>query len=348
MTDLVLQQAGAIWRNLRGWDRVWLLILAIPLALLALDPGNAGAVLSTAVSAFSGTVPFMAIAIGLIAWLKATGAEGIVARAFVGREARMIVLAALVGGLMPFCSCEVIPFIAALLAAGTPLSAVMAFWLSSPLMDPPQFMITMGALGLEFAVGKMIFAVMIGLAGGFAMLALTGAGAFADPLRARKTCGSCCSVNTLTGKPFWRFWSEAERRETFRVTAWEQTIFLTKWLSLAYLLEGLLIQYIPAETIGGLVGGPGVLPVVLGALVGAPAYLNGYAAPPLVAGLMESGMSAGAAMSFMVAGAVSCVPAMAAVWALVKREVFAMYVLFGIGGAIVSGLVFGAVMGALG
>ncbi|MFQ5568008.1 MAG: permease [Paracoccaceae bacterium] len=348
MTAIVLQQAGAVWRHIRGWDRVWLLILAIPLALVVLDPDRAGVVMSNAVFAFGGTVPFMAVAVGMIAWLKATGAEGIVARAFVGRERRMIVLAALAGGLMPFCSCEVIPFIAALLAAGTPVSAVMAFWLSSPLMDPPQFMITMGALGVEFAVGKMIFAVMIGLGGGFAMLALTRAGAFAEPLRVRKTCGSCCGTDALTGKPFWRFWEQAERRATFGATALEQAIFLTKWLSLAYLLEGLLIAYVPAEAIGALVGGPGVWPVVLGALVGAPAYLNGYAAPPLVAGLMESGMSAGAAMAFMVAGAVSCIPAMAAVWALVRREVFAMYVLFGIGGAIVSGLAFGAVMGLAG
>jgi uncharacterized membrane protein YraQ (UPF0718 family) len=246
MTELVIRHAGALWRGFRNWDAVWLTILAIPLALIALDPGRAGQVLSTAVRAFSGTMPFMAMAIGLIAWLKATGAEGIVARAFVGREARMILLAALVGGLMPFCSCEVIPFIAALLAAGTPVSAVMAFWLSSPLMDPPQFMITTGALGLEFAVAKMVFAVMIGLAGGFAMQALTQAGAFAEPLRARKTCGSCCSADALTGQPFWRFWEQTERRETFRATAFEQTIFLTKWLSLAYLLEGLLIEYIPA------------------------------------------------------------------------------------------------------
>ena len=347
MSELALRHAGAIWRGFRSWDAIWLTILAIPLVLVALDPVGAEPVLSTAVRAFISTAPFMAVAIGLIAWLKATGAEGIVARAFVGRERRMIVLAALAGGLMPFCSCEVIPFIAALLAAGTPISAVMAFWLSSPLMDPPQFVITMGALGLEFAVGKMIFAVTIGLAGGFVMLALTQAGAFAVPLRARPGCAAC-AAGDLTGKPFWRFWTQAERRAAFRVTAWEQTIFLTKWLSLAYLLEGLLIEYIPAEAIGGLVGGPGVLPVVLGALVGAPAYLNGYAAPALVAGLMESGMSAGAAMSFMVAGAVSSIPAMAAVWALVRREVFAMYLLFGIGGAIVSGLIFGAAMGTLG
>lgn len=345
MTELVLQQWGAFWRIVREFDRVWLLILAIPLAVFAFDPQNAGTVLGIAVEAFSGTIPFMALAIGLIALLKATGAEGMVAQAFQGRESRMIVLAALVGGLMPFCSCEVIPFIAALLAAGTPVSAVMAFWLSSPLMDPPQFMITTGVLGMEFAIGKVIAAVAIGLAGGFAMQALTAGGAFADPLRARKTCGACCGTNALTGRPEWRFWREAERRETFRITAWEQTLFLTKWLSLAYLLEGLLIQYVPAETIGGLVGGPGPMPVILGALVGAPAYLNGYAAPALVAGLMEQGMSAGAAMAFMVAGAVSCIPAMAAVWALVRREVFGLYVLFGIGGAVVSGLVFGAVYG---
>ena len=46
-------------------------------------------------------------------------------------RSRMILL----GALAPFCSCEVIPFISALLAVGAPLSAVMAFWLASPLMD---------------------------------------------------------------------------------------------------------------------------------------------------------------------------------------------------------------------
>jgi hypothetical protein len=342
MTAIVLARAGALWR---GLDRVWLAILGIPAALLALDPGRTGAVLETAVTAFGGTLPFMAFAVLLIAWLKATGAEGIVARAFTGHESRMIVLAALAGGLMPFCSCEVIPFVAALLAAGTPLSAVMAFWLASPLMDPPQFMITAGALGAGFAAAKLAFALMIGLGGGFIMQGLMRAGAFAEPLRPRKGCCGGCGARRFTGAPHWRFWEEPGRRAAFRETGVEQALFLTKWLSLAYLLEGLLIAYVPAELIGGLVGGDGVGSVVLGALVGAPAYINGYAAPPLVAGLMAQGMSAGAAMAFMTAGAVSCIPAMAAVWALVRREVFAAYVALGIGGAIFSGLVFGAVAG---
>jgi uncharacterized membrane protein YraQ (UPF0718 family) len=44
-----------------------------------------------------------------------------------------------------------------------------------------------------------------------------------------------------------------------------------------------------------------------------PAYLNSYVAPPLLVGLAEQGMSAGAAMAFMVAGAVNSVPEVAAV-----------------------------------
>lgn len=344
MTALVIARANAAWSAVRSVETVWLLLILVPLVLFALDPDGAAEVLQIGGQSFLQTMPFIAVAVALIALLRATGAEGVIAGAFQGREVQMIVLGAFAGGVAPFCSCEVIPFIAMLLAAGTPLSAVMAFWLSSPLMDPPQFVITTAALGVEFATAKVIFAVLLGLIGGFGMMTLGRAGLFAEPLRARTGGGSCCGAG-FSGQPVWRFWAEAERRETFRTTGFEQALFLTKWLLLAYLLEGLLITYVPAEAIGAVVGGPGVGPVILGAVIGAPAYVNGYAAPPLVAALMEQGMSAGAAMAFMIAGAVSCIPAMAAVWALVKREVFAVYVVFGIGGAILFGLIFGALYG---
>ncbi|MEM1275471.1 MAG: permease [Pseudomonadota bacterium] len=341
MTELVLKRASALWAQI---DVVWLLVAVLPLVILAADPAQAESVLGFSVEAFFGTLPFITIAVLLIGLLKATGAEGTLAEAFKGKESRMIVLAALLGGMAPFCSCEVIPFVAALLAAGTPLSAVMAFWLASPIMDPPQFMITLGALGIEFAVMKVAFAVMLGLMGGFAMQAVVSGGMFAEPLRAqKKSCGSCCGAGQFN-KPVWKFWPHPERREAFREAAMHNALFLTKWLSLAYIIESLMVHYVPAEFIAGLVGGPGILPIITGAIVGAPAYLNGYAAPALVSGLMEQGMSAGAAMAFMIGGSVTSIPAMAAVFALVKREVFAMYLVLGIGGAIFSGLIFSLVM----
>ena len=83
----------------------------------------------------------------------------------------MIVSASLFGALSPFCSCGVIPIIAALLAMGVPLAPVMAFWVSSPLMAPDMFFLTAGELGLGFAAGKTLAAVGIGLLAGFDAIA---------------------------------------------------------------------------------------------------------------------------------------------------------------------------------
>jgi hypothetical protein len=145
----------------------WTIVIGAPLLVLLLDQAQFVPFVTFAVKAFAGTLPYIAFAVALIAWLKAAGAEAYVGKAFEGRETQAIVLAALFGGLAPFCSCEVIPFIAGLLAVGAPLSAIMAFWLSSPLIDPPTLLITAGALGWSFAIGKAVFAVALGLFGGF-------------------------------------------------------------------------------------------------------------------------------------------------------------------------------------
>ena len=325
-------------------DKAWVATGLILLAVLVLAPADFSAILSGAVSSLLGTLPFIAFAILAVAFLKATDAESLVARAFTGSQPRMIVMASLIGGLAPFCSCEIIPFIAAMLALGAPLAAVMALWLSSPLMDPAMFSITASALGFEFAIAKTIAAVSLGMMGGFAVMALTPTGAFADPLKPRAQPKSCCgSAKTpYSATPVWIFWKDADRRTTFRREATENGLFLLKWLALAYVIEAVMVAYVPASLVAGVLGGEGFHPILLGALIGGPAYLNGYAAVPLVDGLLAQGMNPGAAMSFMLAGGVSCIPAAIAVWALVKTRVFAAYIIFGVTGSLIAGLAWAA------
>ena len=207
-----------------------------------------------------------------------------------------------------------------------------------------MFLITSSALGVEFAIGKTIAAVGFGLLGGFTVKMFSKTAMFSDPLKAatQSACDSCCGSDPLSGKPVWNFWSQSTRIKTFREVVVENALFLLKWLSLAYLIESLMIRFVPAEWIASVLGGSGIGPIILGAFVGAPAYLNGYAAAPLVQGLIEQGMSQGAAMSFMMAGGVSCIPAAIAVWALVKPRVFAAYITIGIIGSILAGLVWAA------
>ena len=101
-----------------------------------------------------------------------------------------------------------------------------------------------------------------------------------------------------------------------------------------------MIIYIPAQLVGSVVGGEGLFPIVAGAFIGVPLYLNSYAAPALVSGLLDQGLSEGGAMAFLVGGAISCIPAMTAVWSIVNRSVFFAYLTFGLGGAIICGIFF--------
>ncbi|MFT5447128.1 MAG: uncharacterized membrane protein YraQ (UPF0718 family) [Gammaproteobacteria bacterium] len=323
-------------------DRVWVAIAAILAALLVFNPAQAARTVEFTLAALWGVLPFLLLSIAIAAYAKATGADSLIARAFQGRALLMIVFAAAMGALSPFCSCGVIPLIAALLSMGVPLAPVMAFWLASPLMDPSMFVLTAGTLGIEFAIAKTVAALGIGLFGGFGIWFIQRHGGLSVPLREGIGNGSCGGAAVRAPKSIvWPFWKDEKRRAAFLSSASDNLLFLGKWLTLAFVLESLMLAYVPAEWVIQGVGGDGWLPVVGAALVGVPAYLNGYAALPLVGGLIEQGMAPGAGMAFLLAGGVTSIPAAIAVHALARLPVFLAYLGFAFIGAITAGLLFG-------
>jgi hypothetical protein len=345
MTALALQVRNFAqhWRRL---DPVWLALTLGFGVLAAVVPSQAGASLRFVAASLLGAAPVFVLAIAIAAYAKASDADHLIVRAFQGHPALMVLFAALVGALSPFCSCGVIPLIAALLAIGVPLSAVMAFWLASPLMDPTMFVVTTGVLGADFAVAKTVAAVGIGLLGGYGVLGLQGLGAFQDPLRAGIGNGGCAGGRIRKPKAVrWDIWREQVRRKAFAKEALSTLAFLGKWLTAAFLLESLMVAFIPPATIAGALGGQSAFAIAIAALIGLPAYLNGYAALPLVKGLMASGMAPGAAMAFLLAGGVSSIPAMIAVFALARLPVFLAYLGFALAGSILAGHVYQAVAG---
>lgn len=346
MTELMITARNASFDAVsRMWagHRAWLVTAMILASLFATDRPQAIESLGFTLRSLVDTAPFLLLSIAVAAYAVASGADNLIARAFTGSPLTMIVFAAALGGLSPFCSCGVIPLIAALLAMGVPLSAVMAFWLASPVIDPSMFVLTFGLLGMEFAVAKTLAAIGLGLFGGYVTYLLARSGHLSDPLRPGVGNGGCgASAVRKPGPVVWRFWREAPRREKLGREALSTTVFLLKWLSLAFLLESLMLAYVPAEWIASALGGEGVAPILTATFVGVPAYLNGYAALPLVSGLVEQGMAPGAGLAFLVAGGVTSLPAAIAVFALVKRPVFALYIALALTGSLASGLLFQA------
>ncbi len=342
MTSTVLNRFN---RSVRQLDKVFITIVLIFLVLTILVPPQVSNSLDFTVRNLIHVSPFLLLSIGIAAYAQATGADNLIAKAFQGRISVMIMVASLFGAFSPFCSCGVIPLIAALLSMGVPVSAVMAFWLSSPLMDPSMFILTLGTLGLQFAIAKTLATVAIGLLGGFGTLALMNSGiaaaAFRNPLREGVGNGGCGGSRVRNPKPVvWKFWPEVERRQKFWKGARKNAWFLGKWLALAFVLESLMLVYVPNAWIQTVAGNGGLLSVVGAALVGIPAYLNGYAALPLVEGLVNQGMAPGAGMAFLLAGGATSIPAMIAVFALAKRPVFLAYLGFAFIGSVIAGLIY--------
>lgn len=334
-------------RNFAGWlrqkvwklDRVVITIAAAISVWMLVDLGQAQDGIVFAGGSLLDIAPFLIASVIIAAFLKATGADRLIAKAFSGNILQATVMAAIVGAVSPFCSCGVVPLIAALLASGVPLAPVMAFWLSSPVMDPQMFVLTGAVLGTEFAIVKTLAAIAVGLMGGFAVLALNRSKALQDPLVGiASTCGT--AAYTSGQKPVWKFWGEAERRSGFAKEAKRSGWFLTKWLTLAFLLEAMMLAYAPMQQVGEWLSGAGALAIPAAAVIGVPAYLNGYAAIPLTSGLMEMGLTAPAAMTFMIAGAVTSIPAAIAVKALVRLPVFLLYLGIALSGSIIIGLTY--------
>ena len=325
-------------------DRCWAFIGVMLMLLGVFLPDQALNSLRFLIAALLNVFPFLLLSVALAAYVKASGADHLIARAFQGRTSLMILLAAAMGALSPFCSCGVIPLIAALLAMGVPLSAVMAFWLASPLMDPSMFLLTSATLGSAFAVAKTLSAIGIGLFGGYGVWMLQRFGAFSEPLRAGIGDGGCGGARIRDPQPVvWKFWQDPARRRDFLTGSRDNSLFLGKWLTLAFLLESLMLVYVPADLVATAVGEGGWIQVLGAAVVGVPAYLNGYAALPLVAGLIEQGMAPAAGLAFLLAGGVTSVPAAIAVYALARPSVFMAYLLFAFSGAFTAGILYGAV-----
>ena len=316
-------------------------------AIALFAPPQALATGSFLVESWLVVAPFVVISSLLSASVAATGLDRRLSAILKRNVVTAILIAAIFGALSPFCSVSVIPIAAALLAAGVPLAPVMAFWVGSPLIDPEMFVLTAGVIDLPFAGARTVTAVLSGLFAGFATFAFQRLSFIARPLRDNIPFESMGSVYGSgqgscggDGPIDWVFWRDAARRAALWRQAWAIGLFMTKWLTLAFVIESLLIAWIPADQVASMLGGGEWWVIPASAAVGMPTYLNGYAAIPTIDGLLKLGMEPGAALAFMIAGEVTSLPTAMSVFVIVRRGTFFWYLALGALAAITMGYLY--------
>lgn len=309
---------------------------------LLLVPDRTTGVLAFVAESLVSVAPIVIPGILLAAWIMASGAGEGIARMFAGHMLKVILIASAIGAITPVCGVTVLPLMAGLLAAGVPLAPVMAFWLSSPITDPAMLAVTAATLGPEFAIGKTLAAFALGIWGGVVSAALARRDWAISPLRSNGIVGSLSQAGCSTQTSFdMQVWKTPERRRIFTQTMIATTRLILICLIPAFAAEHLLGLILQPQALSAYVGEESRWAIPLAVLVGAPAYVDGYAALPLTRALLDHGMSAGAAMAFLISGGVVSIWGAIAIFPVLKPRPFLLYLVLAISGSMAAGHVFG-------
>ena len=289
--------------------------------------------------------PIVIPGILLAAWIVASGADKRIASVFDGRMGWSVLAASAVGAVTPVCGVTVLPLMAGLLAGGVPLAPVMAFWLSSPVTDPAMLATTAATLGIGFAIGKTVAAFGLGLLGGLAGWFFAKADWALNPLRNNQIVGRIITARCGSDLPFRaQFWSDVTRRTVFAQQLWATTRLILICLIPAFAAEHVLNSLLQPEALSAYVGRETGWAIPLSVFVGAPAYVDGYAALPLTRSLMDHGMSPGAAMAFLVSGGVVSIWGAMAIFPVLRLPPFLLYLILAVIGSLLAGYGFDALV----
>ncbi|MEO0603147.1 MAG: permease [Myxococcota bacterium] len=184
---------------------------------------------------------------------------------------------------LPVCSCGVVPMYQSLIRRGVPVTAGLAFLVATPELGIDAVFLSVPLLGLPMTIARVgaAFAVALGVA------VIVGRGAPTSqpvPIEADATL---------------RRGFGARMREGLRFGLVDLVDHTLPWILVGLVLAALAEPLLDPETLAAL---PSVAQVPLAALLGVPIYVCASGATPLAALAAQKGLSAGAALAFLLAG----------------------------------------------
>lgn len=265
-----------------------------------------------------------------------------------------VFLASLVGMITPLCACGTLTTAISLLFAGFPLAPVMALLITSPLLSPTTYLLTLNDLGPEWTVIRTFAAFSMGMFAGVVTHLLRDKGFRTD------------AIFIEGAIPRGDFHDEAYPDKRLRCNCKEKfgnrvaaktknmfVVFLAKssemlWLVGKYVLVGVAIgavveRYMPYEWIYKLFGQKDTFSIIWVTLGSVPIFLHQISASSIlyhIKSSLNSTLDGGAGLAFMIGGPVTAMPVMVMFWTIFKKRVFFLYMFVCIVGTIIIAYAF--------
>jgi uncharacterized membrane protein YraQ (UPF0718 family) len=246
-------------------------------------------------------------------------------------------LATGLGLFSPLCACGVLPLTVSMIMAGVPFAPAMALLITSPLMSPAGYTLTVWELGHQWALVKVFSAVIMGLFAGYTTLYFTKRwsldnknlfsrgiprGDFHDPDY------PCEDLQCDCRKQFSKKYVESRTSNKFFIFLGkfvDGTLKIGKFAVLGVAIEVLAARYIPVEWIEPLLSNTFPLSIPIIALTVVPLHINQVMASAILYGFVDLPLAKGPGLAFLVGAPVTAIPVMAVFLTFFKRRIFFLY-----------------------
>jgi len=260
-----------------------------------------------------------------------------------------VLKATLFGVPLPVCSCGVIPLATSIKKSGASKGATLSFLISTPITGVDSILATYGIFGWIFTIYRVITSMVIAMVAGIltnlfdkeeeipvksGFSAVKGSNSFSPVISMPKkeeasccsTASSCCSTEEKS------FWLTSALRYSFVTLLGD----IAKPLVWGLLLGALITVAIP-QSISDILMEYSWFSYIIVIAIAVPMYVCATASLPIAAGLMLSGVSAGAAFVFLSAGPATNMVTIGVVKKMLGIRSLTIY----LGSIVVGSIVFG-------
>lgn len=185
---------------------------------------------------------------------------------------------------LPVCSCGVVPLYRSLVKRGTPVAAATAFFIATPELGLDAILISLPLLGKEMMIFRIIAAAFVAFTAGWFL---------------GKTFKSQNQQSDEEKDPFQGLDFFTKLKESLKSGLGEVADHTIPWILVGLLIAALIKPVLDTHSFSGI---PSQWQVPLFAILGMPVYVCAAGATPLVAVLLASFASPGAALAFLLTG----------------------------------------------
>src|SRR5882762_6255448 len=286
-------------------------------------------------------VPLFLLALFLGALIEEFVSERFIARFLTGRNPGTMALAAVVGALIPLCTCGMVPLAVALRRRGGDLKHVFCFLTSGAAVSIPVLLLTWRIIGLEWVSVRLLASVLLGLMTGYtSVLFLRGAAArTAEALAGRdEAVGMREGMFDLTPIA-----GRSRVRAVWRGFLGQLREY-APWVLVSLLLAAAVDVLVPGHWIHILYGQRTTVGSLLASVSGVPFYFCSGAELPLVRELLSKGMGFGPATAMMLAVPIVNIPTFGVVGKWLGPRAALVYLATIAGGSTLLGILAGRLM----